>query len=124
MKRTLYLPYLGEVDFDFMYMKLYENAHVIDNDLRLTFETYSISENHPSICLGIHFNYDEFAIDERFPNYRYTELTSIHKIEVYDHNMEIELDDKSMNQLLLIAKSILPRQYVEIKEVSNLKIAI
>jgi hypothetical protein len=120
MKRKIYIPKVGEVEFDFMQMKP-EVIRVIDGELRVVFTlecTDPKFKGHDYV-LGINFNYNDRAIDERFPNYYYTELDSVHSIELYNSDMEYEYNEFTTSKILQIARAITPRKYTEILTVKN-----
>ena len=120
MKRKIYIPRFDEVEFDFMQMKpeLFRN---VDGEMRLVFQLHCSDPKFKghNLVLGINFNYNENAIDERFPNYRYTELESLYSIELYDFNIEYQFSDFVNSKILQIAKAVMPRQYTEILTIKN-----
>lgn len=115
MKRKIYIPQLAEIEFDFMQMKP-ESFRMIDGQLKVFFELKAFSNNliNRNLSLGIYFNYNENAIEEHFPNYRYTALESLHKIELLEYNAEYVFSEKVQAKILQIARSIIPRKYTEI----------
>lgn len=120
MKRKIYIPRFNEVEFDFMQMKP-ESFKNVDGEMRLVFQLHCSDpklKGH-NLVLGINFNYNENAIDERFPNYRYTELESIHTIVLYDYDIEYRFNDFTTAKILQIAKAVIPRQYTEILTIKN-----
>ena len=120
MKRKIFIPKVGEVEFDFMQMKP-EAIRVIDGELRVVFtlECTDPKFKGHDYALGINFNYNDRAIDERFPKYYYTELDSVHSIELYNSNMEYEYNEFTTSKILQIAKAVIPRKYTEILTVKN-----
>lgn len=120
MKRKIYIPQISEVEFDFMQMKpeLFRN---VDGEMRLVLELQCTDPKFKghNLVLAINFNYNENAIDERFPNYRYTELESIHSIVLYDYDIEYRFNDFTTAKILQIAKAVMPRQYTEILTIKN-----
>ncbi|WP_312922583.1 hypothetical protein [Empedobacter brevis] len=120
MKRKIYIPQFNEVVFDFMQMKP-ESFRNVDGEMRLVFELHCTDPKFKghNLVLGINFNYNENAIDERFPNYRYTELDSIHSIVLYDYDIEYRFNDFTTAKILQIAKAVMPRQYTEILTIKN-----
>lgn len=120
MKRKIYIPRFDEVEFDFMQMKpeLFRN---VDGEMRLVLELQCTDPKFKghNLVLGINFNYNENAIDERFPNYRYTELESIHSIVLYDYDIEYRFNYFTTAKILQIAKAVMPRQYTEILTIKN-----
>ncbi len=119
MKRKIYIPQLAVIEFDYMQMKP-ESFKIVDGQLKAFFELKAFNNNFSghNLSLGIYFNYNENAIDERFPNYRYTELESLYKIELLDYNAEYIFSEKDQAKILQIARSIIPRKYIEIKNLN------
>lgn len=120
MKRNIYIPQLAEIEFDFMQMKpdCFRN---VDGEMKLAFELKCTDPNYKAhgLTLGIKFNFNENAIDERFPNYRYTELESVHSIELYDYNIECQFNNFTTAKILQIAKAVMPRKYIEIATIKT-----
>ncbi|WP_313374283.1 hypothetical protein [Chishuiella sp.] len=120
MKKSIYIPKIGDPVFDFMQMKP-EAIRVIDGELRVVFilECTDPKFKGYNFVLGINFNYNEYAIDERFPNYYYTELDSVHSIKLFDSDMEYEYNESTTSKILQIARAMTPRKYREILTVSS-----
>ena len=120
MKKSIYIPKIGDPVFDFMQMKP-EAIRLIDGELRVVFtlECTDPKFKGHNFVLGINFNYNDRAIDERFQNYYYTELDSVHSIELYNSDMEYEYNEFTTSKILQIARVIIPRKYREILTVSN-----
>ncbi|MGV0964936.1 hypothetical protein [Empedobacter falsenii] len=120
MKRKIYIPRLAEIEFDFMQMKP-DCFRAVDGEMKLAFELKCSNPKYKgyNLTLGINFNFNENAIDERFPNYRYTELESIHSIQLYDYNIEYQFSDFVNSKILQIAKAVMPRQYTEIQTIKT-----
>lgn len=120
MKRKIYIPQLAEIEFDFMQMKpdCFRN---VDGEMKLAFELKYTDPNYKghNLTLGLNFNYNENAIDERFPNYHYTELESLHSIELYDYNIEYQFNDFTTAKILQIAKAVMPRKYTEMQTIKT-----
>lgn len=114
MKIRLFIPQLNqEIEFDFMMMQYDEDLAYIDGELRATFLLRSNSETNPNLLLGVHFNIDDFT-DERFEDYVYTGLKSLHKIELYDFDLNIILNDNQRDTILQIATTMFSRDYKEL----------
>jgi len=120
MKKSIYVPKIGDPVFDFMQMKP-EAIRLISGELRVVFtlECTDPKFKGHNFVLGINFNYNDRAIDERFPNYYYTELDSVHSIELYNSDMEYEYNEFTTSKILQIASVIIPRKYREILTVSS-----
>ena len=120
MKRKIYIPRLAEIEFDFMQMKP-DSFRNVDGEMKLAFELKCTDPNYKTydLTLGINFNYNENAIDERFPNYRYTELESVYSIELYDYNIEYQFNDFTIAKILQIAKTVMPRKYIEMQTIKT-----
>lgn len=120
MKRKIYVPRLAEIEFDFMQMKP-DCFRMVDREMKLVFELKCNDPKYKghNLTLGINFTFNENAIDERFPNYRYTELESLYSIELYDFNIEYQFSDFVNSKILQIAKAVMPRQYTEILTIKN-----
>lgn len=120
MKRKIYIPQLAEIEFDFMQMKpdCFRN---VDGEMKLAFELKCTNPKYTghNLTLGINFNFNENAIDEHFPNYRYTELESLYSIELYDFNIEYQFSDFVNSKILQIAKAVMPRQYTEMQTIKT-----
>ena len=120
MKRKIYIPQLAEIEFDFMQMKpdCFRN---VDGEMKLAFELKCNDPNYKAhgLTLGINFNFNENAINERFPNYRYTELESVHSIELFDYNIEYQFNDFTTAKILQIAKAVMPRKYIEMQTIKT-----
>lgn len=120
MKKQIYIPQLAEIEFDFMQMRpdCFRN---VDGEMKLAFELKCTDPNYKghNLTLGLNFNYNENAIDERFPNYRYTELESLHNIELYDYNIEYQFNDFTTAKILQIAKAVMPRKYTEMQTIKT-----
>lgn len=86
-----------------------ESFRQIDGELKMMFVI-----NAFSLTLAIYFDYNDNAIDERFPHYRYTELKSLYKIKLLDYNAEYIFSEKVQFKILQIAKAVMPRKYTEI----------
>lgn len=119
MKRKIYIPQVSEVEFDFMQMKP-KSFKTIDGQLKAFFELKAFNNNFSdhNLSLGIYFNYNENAIDEHFPNYRYTELESLYKIELLEYESEYIFSEKVQAKILQIARSITPRKYTGINNLN------
>ena len=120
MKKEIYIPQLAEIEFDFMQMKP-DSFRNVDGEMKLAFELKCTDPNYKTydLTLGINFNYNENAIDERFPNYRYTELESVYSIELYDYNIEYQFNDFTIAKILQIAKTVMPRKYIEMQTIKT-----
>ncbi|MFV0189112.1 hypothetical protein OBK29_04155 [Empedobacter falsenii] len=120
MKRKIYIPQLAEIEFDFMQMKP-DCFKIVDGEMKLVFELKCTDPNYKghNLTLGLNFNFNENAIDERFPNYHYTELESLHSIELYDYNIEYQFNDFTTAKILQIAKAVMPRKYTEMQTIKT-----
>ena len=111
MKIQLFIPHLNQsFGFDFMMMQYDNDIALVDGEVRATFLLSPDTPNFYNLTLGIHFNIIDL-IDERFDNYIYTGLESLHKIELYDFDLQFELSYENRAKLLLIAQSLFPRRY-------------
>lgn len=113
MKTALFIPQLNqEVIFDFMNMVLDDFDNRIKNEPVISFILKPEDSNLNHIHLGIHFSTDEFAIDEHYPNHRFTTIEDLRKIELYDFNLEFLMqNDVLICRLIKLAKTMIPRRY-------------
>ena len=120
MKREIYIPQLAEIEFDFMQMKP-DCFRIVDGEMKLAFELKCNDPKYKghNLSLGLNFNFNENAIDEHFPNYHYTELESLHSIELYDYNIEYQFNDFTTAKILQIAKAVIPRKYIEMQTIKT-----
>jgi len=120
MKRKIYIPQLAEIEFDFMQMKP-DCFRTVDGEMKLVFDLKCNDPKYkgPNLTLGLNFTFNENAIDERFPNYRYTELESLYSIELYDFNIEYQFNDFTTAKILQIAKAVMPRKYTEMQTIKT-----
>lgn len=114
----LFIPQLNQmIEFDFMKMKFDTDNHFIDGNQVISFQLRPNYSKNDTLMLGIHFTTDEIAIDERFPDYRFTTIEYLAKIELYDFNIEFVLQNNTLiNNIIRAAKTMLPREYRLIKK--------
>jgi len=93
-----------------MTMQFDNDIAIVDGEIRATFLLTPIIPTAYNLVLGIHFNINDYE-DERFENYVYTGIESLHKIELYDFDLEIKPKYEDRAKLLLIAQTLFPREY-------------